>query len=497
MDKKAILKLFTKAFPGRNITPNFFDNINTKMQLGYNYDYPLAIAISENRDDLVDILISLGADVNLLRPSIINDIMDNSNFKILRSLLDAGMEINTRFLSRTIRESINSGVDTIELIDIFKIFLSYGININHDDGNIKSTILFHIIKYSGQDSKLYQLAEFLFANGMNFSRAPYPFIFMLLKIIMKTILTIKEKLNFMKFLKLLIEYCISIDIHSYKMSCLYLLASNNEGEYVEDFDDFTLLLLMGRPYIDDTEKNRILPWLHVTNKIKSINYMIDHSIITPDEGKLIPDTRLLGINFRPINLSFDKNDVEEIFTELLYFSTFKYAVYNGIKHHQNESVGMYSDAYYEDATDSENESDNDYGNYSYVDIDSDTKSNYYFGEESVDNSNSDNVTYLFDIAEQFNRYQRVVTDTGCNYCTIRTINTNPESYRGKNQTNIDIKTYKEFTFELPTTVEILIDALYRVKYHKWDTKIESFDRVKSIEVEGDNLIITISFKHMR
>lgn len=152
------------------------ENVNDIVNHSYGGHEPLLFpACRQGRLDLIDHLLKLGADCNIIvnnRISPLNVACKYNNIDVVQRLLEGGANPNLHgSYQPTALESLRFAEDRSAILDRL---VSYGANLNYDDGYMESTFLWCILRsYREED---YEFLEKVLSAGLNVKENKYPYI---------------------------------------------------------------------------------------------------------------------------------------------------------------------------------------------------------------------------------------------------------------------------------------------------------------------------------
>lgn len=221
---------------------------------------PLFSAISEDRMDYIDQFIELGADVN---------IVVNYETPLIAAILKGNIDVVNRLLLADADPNLIPDRDYSPLgvavcrhnIDIIKLLMSFGANINYEDRNRTSSVLGMLLLSRRYDltPESYDVFNFLFQNGLDISRSIHDWVSFLL---IKLIDTYSDFIDGLKILKLFLEYCANPNID-------YVIRKTFGYRRTHYDDNLILMLLLGGTIFEENFLENMITY----NRLSSISYI--------------------------------------------------------------------------------------------------------------------------------------------------------------------------------------------------------------------------------
>lgn len=235
----------------------------------------LYAAVARGRIDLIEYLISLGANYNSEserhRDGLISFAIGMENIDALRILLEAGFDPNyeSEFHMHPLVQLFRSQYEYLAK-DMIKLCMSYGMDLNYEGPDGIHPIDEFFIYFDEDSSVKYEILKFVFENGMNLSRSRYGWIAQFCSYHYKY--DDEDEILWLRTLKLLLDYCVNPNIDFDEHSSLY---------YSFD-DDISLLLLIGGTIVDEKDTLTTIPKFIKENRIKTMTYLVENNFIDFD-----------------------------------------------------------------------------------------------------------------------------------------------------------------------------------------------------------------------
>lgn len=201
-------ELFFEEFPklrGTIINDKTINNIRLKLA-GIQCSLLIACILRE-RVDLVEYCIEIGANINKVDVSgntpLVTAIM-NDNIDIIRVLCENGADPNGYgSLDGT---PLGSSLFRNDSLDIIKLLMSYGGDLNYDNGNVDSCILHYYLDIVDGSDESIEILIYLFENGLNIRDSQYSWTGFFLRID-------DDQFNILPYIKIILEYCADPNIY--------------------------------------------------------------------------------------------------------------------------------------------------------------------------------------------------------------------------------------------------------------------------------------------